>query len=928
MRIKLFLMLLLVAVMPALAQTASLTGRVVDADTGNPIAGATVSISGQGAMVTTGPSGDFSISNTKAGEAVLTVEATGYAVSARQLLLYNNQSVSAGVIRLYSETQGGDFYEDNADMLFDEQAMEDEEGNTQTISALTGAADDVYYSTASYNFGPMYFRYRGYDSRYQQVYLNGISFNDVIRGRFNFSTLLGMTSRAFRNKTTTLGMSAADFGFGGLGGSVNYNTQASSYAPGFYGTASYTNSNYMIRAMGIYSTGLMKNGWAVTVSGIGRWADEGVIEGTFYNSFGLFASAEKVFNPNHSLSITAFGGPTQRATSTATYQEAYDLMGSNLYNPNWGWQDGKKRSARITDTFDPTFMLNWLYKTDRTQVNTGAAVRWVNYSSAALNWRFANDPNPTYYRNLPSFWYNVQENESMGDYYLEQWQTNPQMSQINWDAMYQTNYLTNERDRYKSHEDQTGANYIQERRHSNQFNLMLNSYFNHRINDQMSIQGGVSGNYTRGHWYKTIRDLLGGDFWLDVDPFSDREITLNPMLLQNDLDNPNRRVGEGDKFGYNYYINAYKLDAWLQNVINLPHWDLNYGLRIGYTQYQRDGKMRNGRSPHNSLGQGKTHRFDEGGLKLGAVYKIDGRNFIQAHAEYNTQAPLVDNLYISPRIKDDACTDPKTERILSFDLGYGWNYRRFRGAITGFFTQMDDGIERSSFYDDRYSSFTNYVLTGVKKVYKGVEVGAAYKLTSSLTATAAGTYSRFQYKNNPQGTRSFESGMLPDTIQTVYLKNYYVGSTPQYAFNIGLDWAAPKNWYFDVNCTWQGDSYVNLSPVYHESLPDLYGAWPGAAVAPDEEKWLQEKAAELATQDKLKNAFTVNLSIGKSIYFNRNVSLNLNLSVNNILNNKDVVTWAYQQGRVDTDNYSRSRWPNRYSYAQGTRVFFNVGVRF
>ncbi len=927
MRIKLFVMLMLAAIMPALAQTASVTGRVVDADTGNPIAGATVTLS-SGATVTTGPTGDFSISNVQPGETMLSVEAQGYAMAGRQVLLYDNQNVAAGTIKVYSEFQNGDFYEDHADMLFDEAIMEDEEGNAQTIATLTGAADDIYYSLASYNFGPMYFRYRGYDSQYQQVYMNGIGFNDVIRGRFNFSTMMGMTSRAFRNKTTTLGMSAADFGFGGIGGAVNYNTQASTYAPGFYGNASYTNSNYMLRAMAIYSTGLMKNGWAVTVSGICRWADEGVIEGTFYNSFGLFASAEKVFNPNHSLSITAFGGPTQRATSTATYQEAYDLMGSNLYNPNWGWQDGKKRSARITDSFDPTVMLNWLYKNDKTQVNTGAALRWVNYSSAALNWRFANDPNPTYYRNLPSFWYDIQDNPSMGDYYLNQWQTNPQMSQLNWDAMYQTNYLTNERNKTLAYDDQMGANYIQEKRHSNQFNFIINSYFNHRINDRMSIQGGVSGNYTRAHWYKSIRDLLGGDYWLDVDPFSDREITLDPLLIQNDLDNPNRRVGKGDKFGYNYFVNAYKLQAWLQNVINLAHWDINYGMQIGYTQYQRDGKMRNGRSPLNSLGKGLKHKFDEGGIKAGAVYKIDGRNFIQAHAEYTNVAPLVDNIYISPRIKDDAVANPKTERILSVDLGYGWNYRRFRGAINGFYTMMEDGTERTSFYDDRYSSYTNYVLTGVKKVYKGVEVGAAYKITPSLTAEVAGTYSRFQYKNNPQGTRSFESGMYADTTQTVYLKNYYVGSTPQYAANIGIDWAAPKNWYFNVNCTWQGDSYVNLSPVYHEALSDLYGMWPGPQEAPDPDKWLQEKTEELAKQDKLKDAFTVNLSIGKTVYVNRKVTLNFNLSVNNLLNNKDVVTWAYQQGRIDTDNYSRSRWPNRYTYAQGTRVFFNVGVRF
>lgn len=125
-----------------------------------------------------------------------------------------------------------------------------------------------------------------------------------------------------------------------------------------------------------------------------------------------------------------------------------------------------------------------------------------------------------------------------------------------------------------------------------------------------------------------------------------------------------------------------------------------------------------------------------------------------------------------------------------------------------------------------------------------------------------------------------------------------------------------------MNATWQGDAYVNLAPAYHEALPDLWEQFG------DSEEQLQEKINELSAQDKLKNAFTLNASIGKLIYINRKVSMNINLNVNNILNNRDVVTFAYQQGRLDTKNYDRNAFPNRYSYAQGIRMYLNVGVRF
>ena len=464
-----------------------------------------------------------------------------------------------------------------------------------------------------------------------------------------------------------------------------------------------------------------------------------------------------------------------------------------------------------------------------------------------------------------------------------------------------------------------------ENRINHQLVGMFSSYVNTRLSNILSLQGGVSFNYTRSSNYKTIRDLMGGEFWLDIDPFSNREISLRPQNLQNDLDNPNRRVKKGDKFGYDYDIHAIRAEAWLQNVINLPKWDINYGLQMSYTQYYRDGKMRNGRAPQDSKGKSRTLRFDNVNLKLGAVYKLDGRNQFAAHIEYGTRAPLFDQVFIAPRVKNTVVDNVENERDFSGDISYMWNYRRFRGSLTGFYTHVDNAIERNGFYDDEYQTYANYILTGVRRAYQGIELGMAYKITPSVTATFAGTYARFRYKNNPQGTRSFENGMYADTTQTVYLKNYYVGSTPQYNANVGIDWAAPGNWFFNVNFTWQGDAYVNLAPRYHEALPNLWEDFGGSV------EELEAKVKELSAQDKIRNAYSLNASIGKLIYINRKVSLNINLNLTNITNNKNIVTYAYQQGRLRTtgdDAYNRNAFPTRYNYAQGFRMYLNIGVRF
>lgn len=923
MRLKLFLLSLLAAVLPVMAQTATLTGVVVNSQSDSPVSGAYVTIQATGASSMTGFNGDFRL-ETAPGKCYIVITCDGFASQGIDVDL-NPGANDIGHIRVTPETAATDFYGDANDLIFDEDLLEDEDENTQGIAALTGANDDIYYNTASYNFGPMYFRYRGYDSQYQAVYINGMQMNDLIRGRFTFSSLLGMTSRAFRNKTTSIGMAAANYGFGDIGGSVNYNTTTDLYAPGFNGSIAFTNSNYLMRAMVTYATGLNKKGWAFTVSAIGRYAKEGVIDGTFYNSGGLFLSIEKYFNANNQLILTAWGGPTQRATSTGTYQEVYDLLDNNLYNPNWGWYQGKKRAARVTETYDPTAMLNWLYKKGSTTVNTGLAVVYNYYNRSALQYYKANDPNPTYYRYLPSYYLDDNDEPTeQSEYYTWLWQNDQSFSQINWDNLYSVNQLNNAANANLPEGQQQGASYILENRINTTLNLKFNSYINTRINDKISLQGGVAVQYANSSNYKTIRDLLGGEFWIDVDPFSDRDITLAPDNLVNNFNYPDpysHRVYKGDKFGYHYNLYALTANAWLQNTITLPHWDINYGFNVSYTQYQREGHMRNGRAPLTSYGKGKWQSFDNAGFKAGATYKLDGHNYFLGHVEYGTRAPLADAIYLMPRVKNDVVEGVSSERILSGDIAYTWNYRRFRGSLAAFATMSDNGIERTGFYDDRYNSYTYYILSGVKKVYKGVELGMAYKITPSVTATFAGTYARFQYKNNPQGTRTFENGLHPDTTQTVYLRNYYVGSTPQYAANIGIDWAAPGMWFFNINGTFQGDAYVNLSPAYHEVIADLWKSYP-------DKDDLAAKIAELSTQDKLKNNFTLNVSIGKVIYINRKVTLNLNLSVNNILNNRDVVTYAYQQGRLDTKNYDRNAYPNRYTYAQGVRAFLNIGVRF
>ena len=329
-------MLLLAAIVPALAQT-GLKGILVDGQTGRPIADANILLSDQEIFVISGSDGSFQITNAQSGTDVLHVIAFGFDD------LYLDVDIIKDVVKdLGKVPMAVSGYDtsllDSDNFLFDEEQIMADDGVNQSVGTIQGATDDIFYQAASYRFSIKRYRFRGLNSSWQEGYINGFNYNDPVRGQFNYSGLGGMTSSAFRNKTTDIGLAAANYGFGSLGGSNLYTTYASEYAPGFRGNLTYTNGNTMLRAMLQYNTGLSRNGWAFSASVIGRYTPEGVTaqKGIWYNSFGYALSLEKVFNDQHRLNISTWGAPTERANANATTQEAYDLAGSNLYNPDWG----------------------------------------------------------------------------------------------------------------------------------------------------------------------------------------------------------------------------------------------------------------------------------------------------------------------------------------------------------------------------------------------------------------------------------------------------------------------------------------------------------------------------------------------------------------------------------------------------------------
>ena len=220
-------------------------GIVTDAQTHRPVSNANILLSDQGILVITDETGSFSISNAQVGADVLQIIADGYQDFFLDVNISGGIVANLGTLELtpsgFNSTDMGD-----QDLFFEDMNLLDEENSNQSIATIQGATDDVYYSKASFNFQPVFFRMRGYNSDLQSGYINGVNFRDYSQNQFSFGGLGGMTSTTFRAKTVAIGLAPASFGFSNLGGATNYTTYASEYAPGFRGMATYTDRKSVV----------------------------------------------------------------------------------------------------------------------------------------------------------------------------------------------------------------------------------------------------------------------------------------------------------------------------------------------------------------------------------------------------------------------------------------------------------------------------------------------------------------------------------------------------------------------------------------------------------------------------------------------------------------------------------------------------------
>ena len=798
------------------------------------------------------------------------------------------------------------------------------DGSAQNISGQLNTGKNVFNNAALFNFNVVRFRIRGYDADLFGTLMNGVPMENLDNG-FTPYGLWGGLNDVLHNRSNTYGLQSSKFAYGPLGGTSNLDTRASKqWKQTKYGY-SISNRTYVHRFTFTKSTGLNSKGWAFSFSGSRRWADEGFTDGTYYDGWSGYVGIDKKFNEKHMLSFVGFATPTEIGRQGASVDEMLQLAGTNFYNPYWGYQNGRKRNSSIGRTYQPLGILSHEWKMSPNVTLTSAfSYLGGDRSTTGLDWYNAPDPRPDYYRYLPSY----QDDPVLAQQAYDVLKNNMAKRQINWDALYNANYGN-----YETINDANGISgnnysgkrsiYILEERVTNTKKMNFNTTLNATINKHVDISGGLGYEKQTNHYFKRVDDLLGGEFYVDINQFAERDFPSNANAAQNDVNNPNRILKVGDEFGYNYNINIQKAYGWVQTNIKLKALDFFIGLQSSMTSFNRVGNVKSGLFPDNSYGKSTTYQFNNYSAKAGLSYKVAKMNYLFANARYETRAPFFDNAYLAPRTRDFVQDGLKSETITSGEAGYSLISPTVKFKLTGYYTKFENQLNVLTFYNDQLRSVVNYALSNIGKTHQGIEAGAEVILYKGWVATAAAGVGKFRYDTRELATiTSDNSSSIIAKDQIIYNKNYYV-PTPQQAYNFGINYRSPKYWFINMNFNYFDDMWLDFNPVRRTEAA-VNGVVPGTVL------W-----HEILDQTQLKPQYTVDLFGGWSWLMNnrfktlgKRTFLVFNLGINNLLNNTNIVSGGFEQLRFDYAEKNVNKFPIKKFYAYGTNFMASVSLRF
>ncbi len=651
------------------------------------------------------------------------------------------------------------------------------------------------------------------------------------------------------------------------------------------------------------------NGWAFALDVDFRTGRNLYVDGCFTTQLNGDLSLSRKFSDNHHLVVNLNIPYTQKGLQSGASQEAITLTGNNLYNSAWGFYEGEVRNARIYRSAVPTLDIDYqrhLYGSTILAVDLMAELG--RRSTSQLGWYDSYNPLPDYYRKLPSYISQADSKATIEQLWRDR---DSEYTQIAWDKLAQINLLSPDGEAYYVVEDQVEALSQVEGA------AMLQS----TPSSDIRVIYGVKYSLSTSHRYKQMRDLLGGDYLLDIDQYiGDNEHTSNDM--QNNLRDPNRHIGVGDIFGYNYNLRSESIKAVAQLRYITPKVNISIGGEFGDRSTQRVGEYEMERFLGDlSYGESDRVTLPESLISLDMSYNIAGRHTISLALSSLSLSPDSRDLFIAEEGANRLIDNPTSQSTRSAELTYRYSSPSFMLNISGYYLISRDGIDSRSSYDDLTYTYADAVISGIGTRSFGLDIVSRCDLTDRLKLTLALAIGDYTYDVAP------EVSLYDDVDLTLFasstataIEGCKVGNAPQYLLTTDFTMFMGDGYILSLDGSYAGGRYIAPSFIRRTDRVIRGAASP-------------ELESEIVEQQRLDDIVDFALSVTKVIWLKRGgEQISITARINNLMGDNDRVDYARESHRLLSNSASsgatRYLQPSVYYYALPRTFYISCNYKF
>ncbi len=804
---------LLVSVLSAFSAVASaqttVKGQLVDAETGEPLVGAAVMVVGTAQGTVTDIDGYFK--QDVAPNGTLLFKYVGYK-DLQKKIAQKGGTVDLGAVQMYADAVALN------DVIITSQAIArktpvamstiapsyiEERIGTADFPQILKSSPGVYVSRGGGGFGDSKVNIRGFKSENVAVLVNGAPMNDMEWGGVYWSNWAGLTDVS-SNVQYQRGLGASKVSAPSVGGSINIVTKATDAKKGGFASYAVGNDGYN-KVLFSVSSGLTKDGWAFTLLGGKSWGD-GYVQGTEFEGYTYFASLAKRLGDNHQVSLTAFGAPqwhNQRSNYDGLTIEGWQQVQKYMqpgeqyrYNPTYGFgKNGERKTSARNKYHKPQIQFNHSW-----QIDSKSSLNSMLYMSIGDGYGYSGQGTSAY----SSAWYGSSDGVLSTTF-------------RNADGTFAYDKIQE-----MNEQSTSGSQMVMSTSKNLHKWYGLLSTYTKELNDQINFYIGIDARYYIGTHTNEIIDLYNGSYYIDryrknvkaanfagagTDAFNYKKLTVGDVVYR-DYDG---HVLQGGVFGQAEYDND-KLTAFVSGSISeVSQWRYD---RFYYDEaHAKSDKV-------NKLG------FT---IKGGANYNLDEHNNVFANVGYISRAPYFSGgAFLSSTVSNAVNKDAVNEKVLSFEVGYGYRSRIFTANLNAYHTIWKDKTMARSFdYTDADGNLDRAMVNmqGVNSTHQGVELEMNYKPATWVNFTGMLSVGDWRWTNNPVGyfynsggqpmTKNFKvaSGIGAEDHATMLVgqKNVMEGGSAQTTAAIGVNLFPMKGLRLSLDWNFYGRNYADYA---------------------------------------------------------------------------------------------------------------------